>query len=160
MSGTFTCVDCERTLPRPDHMTLRAPKRCAECARLLRNAKAREKRRQDPEKSREVSRKNMEKRRREQPQAVKQTKIRSTYQITDEQYESLLKRAKGKCELCGTILTDDGPSREVIDHNHETGSVRGLLCNNCNMGLGYVADSGALLEQLAQYLENPPGIQT
>ena len=160
MSGTFTCVDSERTLPRPDHMTLRAPKRCAECARLLRNAKAREKRRQDPEKSREVSRKNMEKRRREQPQAVKQTKIRSTYQITDEQYESLLKRAKGKCELCGTILTDDGPSREVIDHNHETGSVRGLLCNNCNMGLGYVADSGALLEQLAQYLENPPGIQT
>jgi len=104
----------------------------------------------------------MEKRRREQPQAVKQTKIRSTYQITDEQYESLLRRAKGKCELCGTTLTEDGsgPKQRVIDHNHDTRVVRGLLCNNCNMGLGYVADSGALLEQLAQYLENPPGIQT
>lgn len=102
----------------------------------------------------------MEKRRREHPQAIKQAKIRSTYQITDDEYAALVQGANGKCELCGVKLTDDGPSREVIDHDHNTGSVRGLLCNNCNMGLGYVADSPDLLEQLAQYLENPPGIRT
>ena len=169
----LVCIDCNKILQRKSRNGP-LPKRCSECKtiktkktssdwqkknREILNERARQARKDNPEKFREHSRKSMAKRRKEQPEAVKQAKIRSTYNITDEEHSALKKRADGKCELCGITLSDDGPTREVIDHDHETGAVRGLLCNNCNMGLGYVEDSPQLLEQLAQYLEDPPRIK-
>ena len=48
--------------------------------------------------------------------------------------------------ICG----DEGPL--VVDHDHQTGKVRGMLCNHCNRGLGHFKDSPMLLEFAAQYL--------
>lgn len=57
-----------------------------------------------------------------------------------------LKAEVKQCVICG----DAG--KLVVDHNHQTGEVRGLLCNHCNRGLGHFRDDPLLLEFAAQYL--------
>lgn len=56
------------------------------------------------------------------------------YALTCEQYERLLKRAGGRCEMCGRPGFLSAKGRLAIDHDHELGwwAVRGLLCNRCN----------------------------
>jgi hypothetical protein len=73
------------------------------------------------------------------------------YGITLEDYDNLLLSQGGGCAICGS---DDsgGRGRFSIDHNHETGEVRGLLCGPCNRGLGYFKDSPDVLESAKEYL--------
>ena len=67
---------------------------------------------------------------------------------------------KGKCGICNLNLRMPLPQRGQpldvvsIDHDHETGQVRGLLCNACNKGLGLFKDSIERLESAKRYLEN------
>lgn len=51
-----------------------------------------------------------------------------------------------KCSICGSS------DKLVVDHCHETGQVRGILCNNCNIGLGMFRDSKSLLDSATKYL--------
>lgn len=53
----------------------------------------------------------------------------------------------GECATCGSV------ERLCIDHDHATGRVRGLLCNDCNLSLGYAKDSIETLKNLIKYLE-------
>ena len=68
--------------------------------------------------------------------------------------DSLLATVKSalKCEICGGD-PDGRWKRLVIDHCHSTGKFRGMLCNNCNHGLGKFQDSPELLRQAATYLD-------
>ncbi len=70
-------------------------------------------------------------------------KFRSS--ISDEDLLHM-KTVTKECVICGV----EGPL--VVDHDHTTGQVRGMLCNNCNLGLGHFKDSPLLLEFAAQYL--------
>jgi hypothetical protein len=74
-----------------------------------------------------------------------------------QQYQALLDEQKGCCAICGASeghLSCHGAScRLAIDHDHETGAIRGLLCNNCNRGLGRFKDSITLLEAAIRYLK-------
>lgn len=78
---------------------------------------------------------------------------RLKYRMTPEQYVELLDRQGCRCAVCqrrfGMNLTP------VVDHDHQSNEVRGLLCNGCNGGLGKLGD-GALLDAAKSYLENPP----
>ena len=65
--------------------------------------------------------------------------------ITDEALADI-KATVTQCVICG----DDGPL--VVDHDHATGEVRGMLCSHCNRGLGHFRDDPMLLEFAAQYL--------
>jgi|SRR5882672_5089611 len=69
--------------------------------------------------------------------------------INDRQYQELL-RLFPVCAICGK---PPGSKALDIDHDHSTGVVRGLLCNNCNRGLGRLKDSPSLLREAALYLE-------
>lgn len=75
--------------------------------------------------------------------------LRRKYGITQEQYEEVLKKQKGRCAIC--------KKKRVlkIDHCHKTGKFRQLLCGNCNTGLGMFADDPKLLKRAAKYLTLP-----
>ena len=61
----------------------------------------------------------------------------------------MLDEQNGQCAICGHSLI----LRFDVDHDHETKRVRGLLCPNCNLGLGYFKDSIKNLEAAIAYLK-------
>ena len=73
------------------------------------------------------------------------------YGITREQVNDLRSRQKGLCVICDTALA--GGRHEHIDHCHDTGAVRGILCSECNTGIGKLGDDPAKLRKAADYLE-------
>jgi hypothetical protein len=74
-----------------------------------------------------------------------------------DEYQALLDKQRGQCAICGVreghLSCRGRKCRLAIDHDHQTGAVRGLLCNNCNRGLGRFKDSVTLLEAAARYLK-------
>jgi len=56
----------------------------------------------------------------------------------------------GRCAICGGV--NDIDRRLSVDHNHDTGEVRGLLCNRCNRAIGLLGDSIDILESAISYL--------
>jgi hypothetical protein len=65
--------------------------------------------------------------------------------IGDENLKEL-KRTTHECVICGSN------EKLVVDHDHKTGQIRGMLCNHCNRGLGHFRDDPLLLEFAAVYL--------
>ena len=81
------------------------------------------------------------------------------YGITLEEFDNMLKSQGGACRLCGTFnpLGEGNTGRVIsfsVDHCHKTGRVRGLLCNPCNRGLGFLNDDPELLARAIKYLED------
>lgn len=68
--------------------------------------------------------------------------------LTPEDYAELFLKQGGRCGICGSPGV--GPLR--VDHDHETGAVRGLLCHKCNVGLGHFNDDPDLLARAQEYL--------
>lgn len=81
--------------------------------------------------------------------------LRRAYGITVEYYRDLERRQEGKCAICGSEPTDENRKKLQVDHDHETGKVRGLLCRPCNTALGLLQDNAALVERARCYLEHP-----
>lgn len=71
------------------------------------------------------------------------------YGITPEQYEVMLLVQGGTCAVCGDV-----PGHYHVDHCHDTGKVRGLLCRMCNLGIGHLGDDSELLQAGADYLRS------
>lgn len=81
--------------------------------------------------------------------------------ITLEQYERLFDAQNGLCAICQrpevrVDMKTNRPYRLAVDHCHNGNVIRGLLCSPCNLSLGALDDSPALLRRAAEYLENPP----
>lgn len=77
------------------------------------------------------------------------------YGIDLRRYELMLKAQKDKCAICrgvGFRMAEHHKMMLVVDHCHETGTVRGLLCHNCNRGLGLFKDSAQALRRAQSYL--------
>jgi hypothetical protein len=72
------------------------------------------------------------------------------YGISEEEYDAMLRRQRG---LCGICKRKPGKRRLCVDHDHETGQVRGLLCHKCNCGIGFYRDDPRLTRAAAAYLE-------
>ena len=69
------------------------------------------------------------------------------YGIGEEEYSILLEKCQGVCSICGSS------DALVVDHDHQTNEVRGLLCNTCNTGLGKLGDNIETLEKAILYLK-------
>lgn len=80
-----------------------------------------------------------------------------TYGITLEEYNEKLLQQNGKCAICKKYETSVDRSGNIkslaVDHNHKTGKIRSLLCDNCNKALGYIQDDIDLLKSFIRYLE-------
>lgn len=73
------------------------------------------------------------------------------YGVTRLQYDEMVALGGDGCWVCGK--TNLSGRQLAVDHDHETGTVRGLLCSNCNSGLGKIGDSLAAVLRMAQYLQ-------
>jgi hypothetical protein len=85
--------------------------------------------------------------------------LRYNYNITYQCYLNMLEAQNHKCALCGeeeTGVHNRGsttiPMQLCVDHCHDTGAVRGLLCTKCNKALGLFKDNPELLEKAAKYI--------
>jgi Recombination endonuclease VII len=68
--------------------------------------------------------------------------------ITEDAYRSLLQAQGGGCAVCG----GSDRKRLAVDHSHENGQIRGLLCRRCNTAIGLFADDSSLLYAAAEYV--------
>jgi hypothetical protein len=80
------------------------------------------------------------------------------FNLTSEAYRGMLRRQRGVCAICRTrecfINRRTGRTQALsVDHNHDTGAVRGLLCVRCNRMLGYAKDSPKILRNAIFYLQ-------
>lgn len=81
-------------------------------------------------------------------------RLQAVYGITLERYEELHRQQDGCCAIC---MRKPRTRRLAVDHDHETGAIRGLLCTRCNHKvLGGADESPTLLRRAARYLEAPP----
>lgn len=74
-------------------------------------------------------------------------------------YDALVAHQGEKCAICAKTPADGHSTRLVIDHCHETGVVRGLLCSNHNSVIGFAGDDEVVLMAAIDYVLNPPCIE-
>lgn len=72
------------------------------------------------------------------------------YGMTLQQFQAMSAAQEGKCAICRRM--DSAGRRLAVDHDHQSGKVRGLLCGLCNPGIGYFGNDPSLLLQAAVYL--------
>jgi len=73
------------------------------------------------------------------------------YGIKPVEFKNMLEQQDNKCACCSSQFTEkNGPK---VDHCHKTGAVRGLLCNGCNAGIGFLGDNLAGVQKAIIYLE-------
>jgi hypothetical protein len=81
--------------------------------------------------------------------------LKRMFGMSIEEYDKKLDDQGGGCKLCG--LECISGKRLAVDHDHKTGKIRDLLCNNCNAGLGKFQDNPELLIKAADYLRKHSG---
>ena len=85
--------------------------------------------------------------------AAKNKYLKKTYGISLKQYEKMYMEQAGACAICRKPTTRENPFL-FVDHDHNTGKVRGLLCHKCNAGIGLFEDNIVSLNFAIQYLRN------
>jgi hypothetical protein len=91
-----------------------------------------------PERTAEISRKYL-------------LKKRFSKEMTPELFQQMFDNQGGKCAICRNIPLG---KRLSIDHNHENGTIRGLLCNGCNMAMGGVKENIVTLLRMVDYIND------
>ena len=92
------------------------------------------------------------------PERLKDLYLRRTYGISYAEYTQRLEEQDYCCAICSRELNTNfgmealSPNTAVVDHCHTHGHVRGILCNECNRGLGYFKDNVNALAQAISYL--------
>ena len=90
--------------------------------------------------------------RRGYPDRRRDTLLKHKYGITLSDFNRMLKEQGGRCAIC----QNDEPGRSgqwLVDHCHDTGEVRGLLCHKCNSGIGLLRDSVPIVRSALRYLK-------
>ena len=123
-----------------------------------RAAWARRKRASDPEwaeKQREAVRRSGRKLYADDLYRTRKLKQRAAvrYNLSVDEYDAFFEVHGNKCGICGVSHVDEPNKRLSIDHCHETGVLRGTLCNACNLGLGKLGDTVDALKRALAYLE-------
>lgn len=79
--------------------------------------------------------------------------LKYSYGISREQYDHLIISQNNRCKVCGDEPRHVGKKTRLhVDHCHETGTIRGLLCHNCNVSLGLLKEDANRVRALLEYL--------
>lgn len=84
--------------------------------------------------------------------------LKTIFGISVEDYDRLFEFQNGLCAICGkpeSAILFGKPKRLAIDHDHDSGQVRGLLCSRCNTAIGLMNDDVDILEKAQDYLLSP-----
>ena len=87
------------------------------------------------------------------PTKKKDQRLRATFGISRVDFLEMLALQNNRCAICGYTSETHGNFWPVVDHCHATGKIRGLLCMNCNQGLGKFKDSYNSILGAAMYLQ-------
>jgi hypothetical protein len=88
--------------------------------------------------------------RKRRPGSIRAYLLRKKFGLTVDQYTALLESQGGRCAICRRI----DPGRALsVDHDHQSGRVRGLLCSSCNVLLGHAREDPTTLVAAITYLE-------
>lgn len=87
----------------------------------------------------------------ERKRAMRDIYYRRTYGITADEADAILEAQNGRCAICCTPAPERLASMH-LDHDHDTGAIRGFLCIDCNHGLGKLRDNPDLLLRALVYL--------
>jgi Recombination endonuclease VII len=158
MVGRWKTIPVVMCTKHPDRRA-RARAMCASCYvkwfyagdeayRIKSNARVREWVKNNPERAQAIQ---IKKRAKQTPDSKKRALLKSKYGITLEQFNQMLLDQGGVCALCNQAPAS-GKCLHV-DHCHQTGRVRGLLCHQCNWYLGKVDADPTLLARLQKYSE-------
>ena len=94
--------------------------------------------------------------------AYKNKKKRETYRIkycyglSNDQYQNMFNVQNGVCAICGkgeTRIRNEKVCQLTVDHDHQTGRVRGLLCSKCNGAIGWLGDDPNIVLKAFNYLQ-------
>jgi len=85
--------------------------------------------------------------------------LQRKYGLTLEQFTEMLRTCDGRCQCCKTPFSEIIGQRPCIDHCHETGRVRGILCDRCNQALCHAGDNPKILRAPANYLERKASVE-
>lgn len=107
----------------------------------------------DKRKRREALNANARRWRANNPEKAKNSYYRYQYGITLEQYNQMLLTQGNVCAICRKGESVLGRSL-CVDHDHKTGKPRGLLCLDCNSGIGHLKDDTSYLLRAIKYLNN------
>jgi hypothetical protein len=102
----------------------------------------------------ECTKSRVQTRHKENPLLQRNNDLKRLYGITQQDYDRMIAEQNHQCAICKT--TDPKGRHKsnyfVVDHCHNTGKVRKLLCHNCNTALGLVGDNIDTLQKMIQYL--------
>ena len=90
------------------------------------------------------------------PKKKRAVALKNRYGITVEQYDEMLAAQHHGCKICGISPEEHGKFL-VVDHCHDTGQIRGLLCNHCNVGIGHLKEDLSIFRKAMQYLTAAQG---
>ena len=82
---------------------------------------------------------------------ARDTLLKRQYDITLDEYREMSKLQNHKCLICGRHKSEFKKCL-CVDHNHDTGKIRGLLCSNCNMALGLLKDDINIIKNMVDYV--------
>lgn len=85
--------------------------------------------------------------------SIIKSRLKIKYNLTEEQYDQLLKNQNYKCLICQNDFDMNNTKAIHVDHCHETNIVRGILCGTCNKGLGLFKDNIEYLQSAIKYLK-------
>ena len=107
-------------------------------------------RRENPELAKAYGKAYREKRKLSDPDYYRRRNYKSKYGITLEDYNDMHEKQNGVCYICNT---DNGAKRLAVDHCHETGLVRKLLCTACNLTVEHLENAKASVEKYVDYVK-------
>jgi hypothetical protein len=153
LSDLKICKQCDKELPLDSFGTYVS--RGTEYTRTVcKECRSENARNQRDDHTRYLERQQYKRKKENNPEATsdyyRDWHLRRKYGITLEEFNALSEEQGHLCAICGKSNTLHG--KLVVDHNHNTGEVRGLICSPCNSALGHAQDSVNVLEKMIDYL--------